>query len=92
MIEHPKVADVAVFGIPNDEWGEEVKAVVQLVNDAQPSEELRQELMQFCQERLAKFKLPRSIDFIDELPRLDTGKLYKRLLRDKYWEGRERRI
>ncbi len=92
MIEHPKVADVAVFGIPNPEWGEEVKAVVQLVNDAEPSEALQQELMQFCQERLAKFKLPRSIDFIEELPRLDTGKLYKRLLRDKYWEGQERRI
>jgi len=92
MIEHPKVEDVAVFGIPNDEWGEEVKAVVQLRPDVPESDALRQELMAFCKERLAKFKLPRSIDFIAELPRLDTGKLYKRFLRDKYWEGRSRKI
>jgi long-chain acyl-CoA synthetase len=92
LIEHPDVADVAVFGIPNDEWGEEVKAVVQLRPGVEQSEALKETLLAFCRERLAKYKLPRSIDFIDELPRLDTGKLYKRYLRDKYWEGRDRKI
>lgn len=92
LIGHPQVADVAVFGIPNEEWGEEVKAVVQLVPGAEGDEAMVETLMAFARERLAKYKLPRSIDFIDELPRLDTGKLYKRFLRDPYWEGKSRRI
>jgi long-chain acyl-CoA synthetase len=92
LITHPKVMDAAVFGIPNDDLGEEVKAAVQLVEGVEPSPELERELIEFCKEHLAHFKAPRSIDFEAELPRLPTGKLYKRLLRDKYWQDRETRI
>lgn len=90
LTTHPLVADVGVFGIPNDEWGEEVKAAVELVPGAEASPELERELIDFCRDRLAHFKCPRSVDFEDELPRHSTGKLYKRLLRDRYWnrEGR----
>jgi long-chain acyl-CoA synthetase len=92
MIQHPKVADVAVFGIPNDDWGEEVKAVVELVDGETPSDTLRDEIFEFLKPRLAKMKTPRSIDFTEALPRDPNGKLYKRKLRDPYWEGRERAI
>ncbi|GFJ96395.1 hypothetical protein Prum_100370 [Phytohabitans rumicis] len=89
---HPKVEDVAVFGIPHEEWGEEIKAVVQPVADAEPGPELTEELLAFLSGRLARFKLPRSVDYVAELPRDPNGKLYKRLLRDPYWVGRERAI
>ena len=87
LTTHPKVLDVAVIGVPNEDFGEEVKAVVQLVEGVEPSPELERELIQFCRNELADVKCPRSVDFVDELPRHPTGKLYKRLLRDKYWEG-----
>jgi long-chain acyl-CoA synthetase len=89
---HPAVADVAVFGIPNEEWGEEVKAVIELNSDQKSSEELLGELMSFAQENLAKMKLPRSIDFIKKLPRDENGKLYKRRLRDPYWENQSTQV
>ncbi|GIW41408.1 MAG: acyl-CoA synthetase [Candidatus Binatia bacterium] len=92
LILHPKVADVAVFGVPNEDLGEEVKAVVQPVDMAEAGEDLARELMDFCRKHLAKYKCPRSIDFEAELPRHPTGKLYKRLLRDRYWQGHETRI
>jgi len=92
LITHPKVMDAAVFGIPNDDLGEEVKAVVQPVDGEAPGPMLEQELIGFCREHLAHFKCPRSIDFTDALPRLPTGKLYKRLLRDAYWEGHQTSI
>jgi acyl-CoA synthetase (AMP-forming)/AMP-acid ligase II len=87
LVNHPKVMDVAVFGVPNPDFGEEVKAVVQPAdwNDAGP--ELERELIAFCKEHLSAIKCPRSIDFEQELPRHPTGKLYKRLLRDRYWES-----
>jgi long-chain acyl-CoA synthetase len=82
---HPAVRDVAVIGVPSAEFGEDVKAVVQLEDPAAASPELAEELIQFCRASLAHFKCPRTIDFTGELPRLPTGKLYKRLLRDAYW-------
>ncbi len=81
---HPKVADIAVFGIPHPDWGEEIKAVVQPAEGVEPSEALTEELLAYAQERLAKFKLPKSIDYVDELPRDPNGKLYKRKLREAY--------
>ncbi len=86
---HPKVFDVAVFGVPNEDFGEEVKAVVQPAEGVEGSPELERELIAYCREKLADVKCPRSIDFRDELPRHPTGKLYKRLLKDEYWEGHE---
>jgi len=92
LVTHPKVADAAVFGIPNEDFGEEVKAVIEPLPGVEPSPELAQELLAFCQQHLAHMKCPRSIDFTDKLPRLPTGKLYKRVLRDAYWEGHKSRI
>jgi acyl-coenzyme A synthetase/AMP-(fatty) acid ligase len=81
---HPDVADVAVFGIPNPEYGEEVKAVVQLRQPAKASPELVADLMAFCRERLSHLKCPRSIDFEAALPRQDSGKLFKHVLKQRY--------
>jgi long-chain acyl-CoA synthetase len=92
LLTHPKVGDAAVFGIPHDDWGEEVKAVVEPAPGLEASPDLEQEILRFCSDKLAKFKTPKSIDFTAEMPRDPNGKLYKRKLRDPYWEGRERAI
>ncbi|MEM7337008.1 MAG: AMP-binding protein [Actinomycetota bacterium] len=92
LIMHPKVADVAVFGVPNTDLGEEVKAVVQPEAGVEATDELARELMVYAEEHIARYKVPRSIDFRPELPRLPTGKLYKRILRDEYWGNSGSRI
>jgi acyl-CoA synthetase (AMP-forming)/AMP-acid ligase II len=95
LVTHPKVIDAAVFGVPNEDFGEEVKAVVQPVTmpaSADESAALAKELIAFCRSQLADVKCPRSIDFRDELPRHPTGKLYKRILKDEYWKDAGRTI
>jgi long-chain acyl-CoA synthetase len=92
LITHPKVMDCAVFGVPNADFGEEVKAVVQPRDMADAGPALAEELIAWCKRNLSAIKCPRSIDFEAELPRHPTGKLYKRLLRDRYWQGRESKI
>ena len=89
---HPKVRDVAVFGIPNEEWGEEIKAVVQVEEGVLTDTKFTSELINFCSKNLGKMKLPKSIDYINELPRDPNGKLYKRKLKDPYWAGKEKKI
>jgi long-chain acyl-CoA synthetase len=92
LLSFPKVADAAVFGIPHEDWGEEIKAVIEPAPGVEPGEELTGEILAFCRDNLAKFKLPKSVDYTNEMPRDPNGKLYKRKLRDPYWEGHERAI
>jgi len=88
LIQHPCVADVAVFGIPHDDWGEEVKAVIEPIAGVEGNDELTADILAWAASRLARFKTPKTIDYLPELPRDPNGKLYKRKLRDPYWEGR----
>jgi acyl-CoA synthetase (AMP-forming)/AMP-acid ligase II len=89
IIKHPCVREVAVIGIPDPKWGEAVKAVVSLVEGKSLTED---ELISYCKNKLASFKKPKSVDFVDELPKNNTGKILKRELRDRYWKGRERQV
>ncbi len=92
LVMHPKLVDAAVFGVPNDEFGEEVKAVVQPCEGVAVGPELEAELIEYCRSHLAAYKCPRTVDFDPELPRDPNGKLYKRRIRERYWQGRTSRI
>ncbi len=92
LVMHPKLVDAAVFGVPNDEFGEEVKAVVQLLDGVVPGPDLEAELIAYCRAHLAGYKCPRTVEFAPELPRDPNGKLYKRRIRERYWQGRASRI
>jgi acyl-CoA synthetase (AMP-forming)/AMP-acid ligase II len=92
LVMHPKLVDAAVFGVPNEEFGEEVKAVVQPVDGVVAGPELEAELIAYCRAHLASYKCPRTVEFDADLPRDPNGKLYKRRIRDRYWEGRSSRI
>jgi long-chain acyl-CoA synthetase len=90
VLQHPAVKDVATVGVPNQEWGEEVKTVVQLKQGYEPNEALAKEILDFAATRLAAYKRPRSLDFADDLPRLETGKIVRRTVRDRYWQGEKK--
>jgi acyl-CoA synthetase (AMP-forming)/AMP-acid ligase II len=92
LVMHPKLVDAAVFGVPNEEFGEEVKAVVQPVEGVTPGTDLEAELIEYCRTHLAGYKCPRTVEFEPELPRDPNGKLYKRHIRERYWQGRSSRI
>jgi long-chain acyl-CoA synthetase len=92
LLKHPDVLDVCTIGVPNEEWGEEVKSVVQLGPGAGASAELAETIMAFARDRLPGFKCPRSVDFVDDLPRLPSGKIQRRHVRAPYWEGRDKQI
>jgi len=92
LVTHPKVADVAVIGAPDEVMGEKVVAVIEPANWAEAGDELRKELLAFARANLSHVKAPRALDFMQELPRHPTGKLYKRLIRDAYWGKTDSRI
>ncbi|MCB0974258.1 MAG: acyl-CoA synthetase [Actinobacteria bacterium] len=92
LISAPGVADVAVFGIPHDDWGEEVKAVIELQDGVEADDTTRDAITAYAADNLARYKQPKTVDFIEAMPRDASGKLYKRKLRDPYWEGRDRAI
>ena len=91
-MQHPAVQDVCTVGVPNDEWGEEVKSVVQLKDGIAASELLAEELIEFTRQRVAHYKCPKSVDFVADLPRLPTGKIQRRIVREPYWAGHEKSI
>ena len=92
LLTHPAVRDVCCIGVPDEEWGESVRAVVELADGRTASPELAAELLEHARQRLAHFKCPRGIDFTESLPRLDSGKIQRRTVREPYWRGRDRHI
>jgi long-chain acyl-CoA synthetase len=92
LIKHPAVEDSCVVGVPHDEYGEEVKAVIQLKETFEPSDAVREEILQFARDNLARYKIPRSLDFVHELPRSAAGKIQRNRVRERYWQDRSRKI
>ena len=92
LLEHEGVGDAAVIGIPDDDWGEQVLAVIEPRAGVEPTGELADELLAHCADRLAAYKRPKRIEFRADLPRTDAGKLYKRKIRDEYWAGEDRAL
>ena len=92
LIKHPAVEDSCTVGVPHDEWGEEVRAVIQLKPGVEPSDELKAEILAFAVAELAKFKVPRGVDFVTDLPRSEAGKIQRNKVRASYWAGRSRQI
>jgi acyl-CoA synthetase (AMP-forming)/AMP-acid ligase II len=89
LYEHPSILEAAVIGVPDDTWGEVVKAIVVLKKDITADED---EVIDFCKSRLAKYKAPKSVEFVSELPKTGAGKIYKKALKDEYWKGYEKRV
>ena len=92
LIKHPAVEDSCTIGAPNDEWGEEVRAVIQLKASYAPSDELKADILAFANAHLARYKAPRALDFVAELPRSAAGKILRGKVRETYWKGRARQI
>ena len=89
IIQHPAVREVAVIGVPDEEWGEAIKAVVAVASGQEATED---DLIEFCREHIASYKKPKSVDFVDELPKNNNGKIVKKDLRAKYWKGKGRQV
>ena len=92
LLQHPAIFDVCTVGVPNDEWGEEVKAVVKLAPGYEASDELIESILEYAREHLPSFKRPRSVDFVDELPRMSSGKVQRKAVRSSYWADQDRKI
>ena len=92
LLKHPAIADVCTVGVPNDEWGEEVKSVVMLKEGVDGTAEMADELISFARDHLPAFKSPRTVEFVDDLPRLPSGKIQRRLVREPFWAGRDKQI
>ena len=92
MIKHPAIADSCTIGAPHPEWGEEVRAVVQLKPGIEATSQLRQDILDFAAERIAKFKVPRDVIFATALPRSEAGKIQRNKVRAPFWEGRDKQI